>query len=212
MSMQPYVLVLAQTSHEGSKYVRRAKLPRGRWRIVARASSIQGIRKAEVHCLPGFHKRPDKHSILGVLRYAQCEWKDVEMPPREVPDAVDQGDGMGEQLTIEEALVLDDRPKPGEVLAPEEIAELEQHLEPEGWEPPEVLNAEQILRLAAGESGADVAPTPEPVEDDIAQERPANKRRRKCADCSTLHFKDEPCARLDGVEEPPVVTPATMFD
>ena len=80
MPIAPYVLVLAQTSHEGAKYVRRAELQRGRWRIAARASSIRGIRKAEVHCLPGFHKRPDRHSILGELRYAQCEWFDVEMP------------------------------------------------------------------------------------------------------------------------------------
>lgn len=34
-------------------------------------------------------------------------------------------------------------------------------LEPAGWEPPESLTAAQVLRLAAGESGADVAPMSE---------------------------------------------------
>lgn len=178
MPIQPYVLVLAQTSHEGATYVRRAKLPRGRWRVVARASSIRGIRKAEVHILPGFHRRPDRHSILGELRYAQCEMIDVEMPPRETPAPVDQGDGMGEQLTIDDA-------------APVAMPTVSSSTPPV-----------EMPTIEAPGAGVD--------EERIVAERP--KRRSKCSDCGTLHFKDEPCTRIDGVEEAPVVTPATMFD
>lgn len=36
--------------------------------------------------------------------------------------------------------------------------DLEAVLEPVGWSPPQSLTAEQVLRLAAGETGADVAP------------------------------------------------------
>jgi len=199
--MQPYVLVLAQTSHEGAKYVRRAKLPRGRWRIVAKASSIRGIRKAEVHCLPGFHKRPDRHSILGELRYANCEWRDVEMPPAEEAPAVDQGDGMGEQLTIEQALQ-----EAGSYV--EKVGPSERDLE--------VAYRYDRLRDLAAEQ-------PDPPVDDEEQakydaavsnmlETPKPKRRRKCADCGTLHFKDEDCVRTDGVEEAPVPPVVPLFD
>lgn len=101
MPMSPYILVLAATPQEAAKYIKLAKLPRGRWRIASSASAIRGIRRATVHCLPGFKKRPDKFAVLSVLKYARCDWVDVEMP-EEPP--VDQGDGMGEQLTLEDAL------------------------------------------------------------------------------------------------------------
>jgi hypothetical protein len=104
MAMAPYVIVLAKNSQEGAVYVRRAKLPRGRWRIAASAGSIRGLRKAQVHVLPSFNDRPDRHSILAELRYAKCDFIDVEMPARPVYPAKDQGDGMGEQLTIDDVL------------------------------------------------------------------------------------------------------------
>lgn len=104
MAMAPYVLVLAKNTHQGAVYARRAKLQRGRYRVVASASAITGIKRAEVHILPEFHQRPDRHRILAELRYARCEFFDVEMPARATPPPVDQGDGMGEQLSIEDAL------------------------------------------------------------------------------------------------------------
>jgi len=143
--MEPYVLVLAQTSHEGARYVRRAGLTRGRWRIVAKASSIRGIRKAHVHCLPGFHRRPDRHSILAELRYANCEWFDVEMPPRPEEAAVDQGDGMGQQLTLED--IVDEARNRAATLTVEDVEELTRLAatamptveRPEGTPPPVVM-------------------------------------------------------------------------
>jgi hypothetical protein len=80
--MAPYVLVLAKTTHEGATYARRAKLTRGRYRVVSSAASIRNLRRAEVHILPSFDRRPDKHSILAELRYGKCEYFTVEMPPR----------------------------------------------------------------------------------------------------------------------------------
>lgn len=79
-------------------------------------------------------------------------------------------------------------------------AELESMLEPEGWEPPASLTAEQVLRLAAGESGAEVAPMSErtptvvaPEAEALAAEKPKARRRSRCKDCGNLHYKDEPC-------------------
>lgn len=55
----------------------------------------------------------------------------------------------------------------------ERESEVDAMLEPEGWEPPPFLTAEQVLRLAAGESGAQVAPmsarTPERDVDTLAR-------------------------------------------
>lgn len=217
--MQPYVLVLAQTSHEAAKYVRRAGLPRGRWRIVARASSIAGIRQAQVHCLPGFHARPDKHSILAQLRYAKCEWIDVEMPLTDeeiaelaaIPWTIDERTlevayRYNRLLDlVDHAVARDEQPNTDEPVEDDWKAELEAMLEPEGWEPPATLNAEQILRLAAGESGAEVAPMDERPVDRTGQ------RRRKCPDCGVNHYKDEACPRTDGAEDAPTAPPV-VFD
>lgn len=104
MAMAPYVLVLARNSHQGATYAKRARLTRGRYRVVASASSIQGLRRAHVHILPDFDKRPDRHAILSVLRHAHCEFFTVDMPARLDSPPTDQGDGMGEQLTIEDAI------------------------------------------------------------------------------------------------------------
>jgi hypothetical protein len=105
MAMATYVLVLARNTHQGAKYAQRAKLPRGRYRVVTSAASIRGLRRAECHIvLPGFDSRPDRHSILSELKWARCEFFTVELPDRETAPPVDQGDGMGEQLTIEDAM------------------------------------------------------------------------------------------------------------
>jgi len=44
------------------------------------------------------------------------------------------------------------------MLSPEERARLDALLEPEGWEPPDTLTAEQVLQLAANpdKTGAEV--------------------------------------------------------
>lgn len=82
---------------------------------------------------------------------------------------------------------------------------LEAVLEPEGWEPPESLTAEQVLRLAAGESGAEVAPMSEQTPtvaseqaEALAAEKPKAKRRSRCKDCTQLHYKGEPCPDVEG--------------
>lgn len=204
MPIQPYILVLAQTPHEAATYIRRAELPRGRWRIAARASSIRGIRQATVHCLPGFHKRPDRHSILGELRYAKCEWVDVEMPGA-ADVVVDQGDGMGQQLTFED-VARDER---GPVLTPAELGELRKipwTIDDRTLETAYRYN--RLLDLEADTSNGHNM-VAEGAPDD---EAPKARRRRRCDDCGELHFKDEACPRTDGVEETPVANPATMFD
>jgi len=205
MSMSPYILVLAQTSHEGAKYVRRANLPRGRWRIVAKASSIHNVRKAEVHCLPGFHRRPDKHSIMAKLRYAKVDWLDVEMPLTDSEIAALEAI----PWTIDErSLEVAYRYNRLRDLADEE-AEFRWRMSPEGQAATTAAAIEQISEALDDDIAPDERPnTDEPVEPNRV---PKAKRRRMCGECGTLHFKDEPCARVDGVKETPAAAPV-VFD
>lgn len=87
-----YVIVLARTPQEGSTYAKRAKLPRGRFRVATSASTIKGLRVAEVHELPSFVDRPDRHAVEAVLRYARGPRLQVEMPERD------------DRLSVEDAL------------------------------------------------------------------------------------------------------------
>lgn len=96
-----YTIILAGSTREASKYAKLAGLPKGRWRFASQAASIRGLRVAEIHELPSFARRPDRHAINGELRYTKGERIQVEMPEEPV---VDQGDGMGEQLTIDDAI------------------------------------------------------------------------------------------------------------
>lgn len=64
-------IVLAGTAMEAAAHAQRHRLPKGRWRYAVKASSIRGLRVAEVHILPGFLKRLDRHKIIGELRYAR---------------------------------------------------------------------------------------------------------------------------------------------
>lgn len=178
-----YVVILANTPTEASAYAASKGLRPAQYRYAARASSVKGLRVAEVHELPSFAHRFDKHAINAALRYTRGErivvsaegWTHspgrihapgvaVEKPP------VDQGDGMGEQLDIFDAL--------------EQMA---QTLKDAGVDHPEV-NA--IL-----EHGADdeivVEKEPEP--------KPAAKPKRK----SKSKAEPEPVERLDFAEHQP---------
>lgn len=104
-----YVIVLCGNPQEGNRYAKRAKLPVGRYRVATRAGSIKGLRVAEVHELPSFASRPDKHAIEAVLRYAKCERLQVEMPEEDLRVTAEQAlaeiEGELEDLA---AMIFDD--------------------------------------------------------------------------------------------------------
>lgn len=77
---QPYVIVLAGNTREGRRYAKLAGLPKGRHRVVFSAKQIRRLRYAEIHELPSFKRRPDRHGINAALRYTKGERKLVEMP------------------------------------------------------------------------------------------------------------------------------------
>jgi hypothetical protein len=158
MPMSPYILVLAESPSEAAKYIKLAKLPRGRWRIASSASSIRGIRRATVHRLPGFKKRPDKFAVLSVLKYARCDWVDVEMPDEPVED---QGDGMGPQLTLPGFTEMQVAQATSPLVAPTG----------DDQEPSEPPNGSAAMGNEGGPVQADEVPTPDEVAAAIEQGR-----------------------------------------
>lgn len=105
MPRHRHVLVFAETISEANTYAKRAGLPRGAYRAVGHAGSIRGIQVADIHELPGFENRRDKHAIRAAVRHGRdIRHFHVEMPPKPDAPVVDQGDGMGQQLTIGDIL------------------------------------------------------------------------------------------------------------
>lgn len=86
MKQQPYIIVLAGNTREGRRYAKLAGLPKGRHRVVYSAKQIRHLRSAEVHELPSFKRRPDRHAINAALRYTRGERRSVEMPADVVTD------------------------------------------------------------------------------------------------------------------------------
>lgn len=182
----PYIL--ARTFGEAHAFAQdELGVGRGYYRVVTSPSSVKGPRGADLYLVPGWEKRFDRFAMAGALKWTRlhkidvAEWRLEQADPRGPLTERALEVAYRYNRLLAETDGLEPAGNTGSLLSPEEIAELESHLEPEGWEPPETLNAEQILRLAAGESGADVAPAEEPVK----------RRRRRCADCGLLVEPDE---------------------
>lgn len=72
-----YVVVLANNTREASSYIKAAGLSRARTRYASKASTIRGLRTAEVRILPGFKRRLDRHAILSELRWTKAKIREV---------------------------------------------------------------------------------------------------------------------------------------
>lgn len=62
-------IILAANVQEGNAYAREQGFRQGDFRVAFRAATIRGVRESEVHELPSFQRRLDKHAIESELRY-----------------------------------------------------------------------------------------------------------------------------------------------
>lgn len=69
--MARITLILAKSITEANDYARLAGLERFSYRAVRSAGAIKGVRNAEVHVLPTFTERLDRHAILAALQWAR---------------------------------------------------------------------------------------------------------------------------------------------
>lgn len=202
MPMAPYVIVLAKNTHEGATYARRAPLTRGRYRIAVSAGSIRGLRRAEVHILPSFDQKPDRHAILAELRWAKCDYFYVEMPERQMGPAIDQGDGMGEQLTIDDALAASSNGDNPELSSNEDISNGDAMVSEGG----------NIGTVELEDSIPEHGGAPGDLVDPAQLDEEVKKRRRtRCKKCGQLHLADEPCPTVESNAQGATST-GEMFD
>lgn len=66
------ILILGRSIRHANAYARVAGLERG-YRPVVSAGQVRNTRNAELHILPSFLTRPDRHSILAALRHSRLE-------------------------------------------------------------------------------------------------------------------------------------------
>lgn len=189
---QPYVIVLAGNSREGRRYAKLAGLPKGRHRVVYSAKQVRNLRHAEVHELPSFARRPDRHGINAALRYTRGERIQVEMPDVDDP----RGELTARQLEVayrfnalrearrKQALedfrlseMVGDTP----IAPPETVLSLEDALA-EAY--PEVGGRAELEELA---TAAKLDEDGEPVE----PKAPIRRRRSRCKVCDALVFGDD---------------------
>ena len=69
--MARQTLILAKSITEANSYAKLAGLQRFTYRSVRSAGAIRGVRDAEVHILPSFTVRLDRHAILAALTWAK---------------------------------------------------------------------------------------------------------------------------------------------
>lgn len=72
-----YKIILAENPQDANAYAKAQGIRRGTYRYAVRASSIAGLRVAEIHELPSFANRRDKHAINAELR--RCGFKNRHM-------------------------------------------------------------------------------------------------------------------------------------
>lgn len=169
----PRVLVLAKSNREAGNYAALAGIPVRDFRAVNRASSIHGIRTGEVHVLPSFLERFDRHAILGELRWAKVEVFYVD-PADLQPSEPTNGSVGPTDDELEEAYDAN--------------AELDAFIAAEAAKITTPEQLDQFLEdagLAMVDEGAPVA-----------VEAPPKTRRKKCPTCDELFSKDEYGAHL----------------
>jgi hypothetical protein len=101
------ILILARNMREAGSYAKTMGIPQGQFRAVQKAGAIRGVRNAEVHILPSFLVRRDRHAILGALKNARhlttyyVDPADLE-PSEPTNGSVTSSDGSksGEAITV----------------------------------------------------------------------------------------------------------------
>lgn len=188
-------LILAKSPREAQSYAKLVGLRPFTYRFVTRAAAIRGIRNAEVHILPSFILRIDRHGILATLRNAKLD-----------------------VYYVDPADLVDDSPEPQQ--APEDLAaEVLPNGSQTGWESEggaplpdpsddgtvtfqivapsdrDTGHTEAELAAMSGANDPDLAAPiqeakdSEPTAEEKAEE-PERKRRYRCKVCDQLVWND----------------------
>lgn len=171
----PYIL--ARTFAEAHTFAREdLGLQPGHYRVVNSAGTLKAVRGADLYLVPGWDSRFDRFPIKTALRWTRMNVIDVaERQAEEPAEGGDDLDRVGEQTTIEDAnafLLAHGTPD----------AEIKELVETDGLKPEGVQ-----LTLVP-----DIKPEPAP-EPEVA---PKKRRRSRCKQCGTLHYRGDPCPEV----------------
>lgn len=162
----PYIL--ARTLKEAHDFARgELGLRNGQYRVVNSSGTLKSVRNADLYLLPGWERRYDRFAVKSALRWTRMNVIDTTRVESRAEAPADPRGPLTDDvidLAYAEHAVRSGEGAPGIV-----TTGVRDDLEPAG---------EQLTL------------TPEPE----AEEKPKVKRRRsRCKDCGTLHFKGEPC-------------------
>lgn len=165
MARAPYIL--ARTLKEAHEFAReKLGLSRGQYRVVMTPSTVSSVRGSDLHLVPGHEKRYDRFAMRTALKYTRLNLieHDVDEAPVTAPEQPDGLKPPGVQLTI---VSSDDATAFFGVTVPEETPVTEQ-----------APTADE---------------TPEEPQAEVPAEPKKNRRRSRCKECGTLHFKEDAC-------------------
>jgi len=184
----PYIL--AKTMKDAHAFARDfLDLRPGRYRVVTSSSSISGPRGADLYLVPGWDERYDKFAVKGALRYTRLNVIDASELEAKAPEVPDNLVPPGVQLTIvDDASAFFDNVTNGSDM----IAEGS----------PVAPEADRVdILQAMSDEVAKVEEKTEQTEIPLVEEPPAEapkkRRRSRCKDCNTLHYKDESCPEAE---------------
>lgn len=216
---QPYVIVLAGSTREGRRYAKLAALPKGRHRVVFSAKQIRRLRHAEIHELPSFRRRPDRHGINAALRYTRGERLMVEMPTEQMEPSEERTPAGPTLRQLEVAYRYNALRDDAEHAAWLESAEVK--VEDPSWDAPgDPLADLEQARAKVEDQGDGMGPqtTIDGADEPVEPKAPI-RRRKRCPVCQELVFGDEDPAHDAAAHEAvdaavlgkPVPSPASFF-
>lgn len=167
------VYILARNLKEAHAFARgELGLRPNRYRIVTNPGVLRSIRGADLHLVPGWERRLDRHSLKMALR-----WTRMNVIEAEAPEVEQNPEGDIVPISDEEASAFFDV---NNILPADIDAPLDQPTPDE-----DTSNGDNMLF-----EGAPPAPEPEePVK--------TGRRRSRCKECGVLHFKGDPCVIED---------------
>lgn len=188
-------LILARTFRDAHAFAQdELKLMIGHYRVVNSSGTIKAIRGADLFLVPGWRNRPDRFVMQSAMKWCRLnvidvtEWRAAQVP---VADMV---------VTV----------VPDDTVPPEGHAEMVAKVlpEPDGLQPSGVQltlgDATEFFHAPAEEPSGPlpfappIPPAPEPeVAPEPVEDKKPGRRRRRCKDCGTLHYKDDPCPKPD---------------
>lgn len=184
MAAAPYIL--ARSMKEAHAFAREELgLVHGRYRIVNTASTLKSVRGVDLYLVPGWQNRFDRFGMKGAIRWTRMNVIDVALQAEAL--AADRWEDTAYTRTIAERY--------------NQLRNLDA---PDGLEPAGVQltlvtseDAHSFLTTGRDDTISEGGPAVDQGED---SDSGVKRRRRRCNDCGTLHFKDDPCVKTEPFE------------